>query len=114
MVAVQERRQFSRQPAQYPIRFYYTDNLSKTVPARTIDLTTQGACIESPESLPQGASVKFFVIAPTNQVIDVVGRVVHVDRSNQAPFRVGVRFTQLANNHRQILARELQKMHNAA
>ena len=108
MVAVQERRQFPRQLAQYPIRFYYTDKITKTEPARTLDLSTQGACIESPEALPLGASVKFFVITPTNQVVDVVGRVVHIDRSNPSPFRVGVRFTQLSNHHRQILARELQ------
>ena len=106
MVTVQERRRSPRQMAHYPIRFYYTDNVQE--PVHTVDLSTLGACIESPKLLPLGASIKFFVITPGNHVVDVVGRVVHVNRVNNMPYRVGVRFTQLSNMHRQILAHELQ------
>jgi hypothetical protein len=74
----------------------------------TLDLSTHGACIQASTSLPLGASIKFFMITPTNQVIDVVGSIVHVDTLINLPYRVGVRFTQLSKAHRQLLAHELE------
>ena len=108
MVVAQERRSLPRHPAQYLVRFYYADRVDSAHPMHTLDLSPYGVCIQTPTALPLGASIKFFMITPTHQVIDVVGRIVHVNTPINSPYRVGVRFTQLSNAHRQLLAHELQ------
>ncbi len=107
-MSVQERRLLPRKQAQYLIRFYETPKYASKAFAHTLDLTTQGACIELPDSLPVGASIQFALFTPSNRVIDVAAQVVHVNQSDHLPFHIGIRFTQLASTHRQLLAHELQ------
>jgi len=98
-----ERRASTRKPIRFPIRYSYLppDN-------RTLDLSVEGACIETLKPFQKGASVAFFIVTPENQVIITRARVVHLQRAGYPPYRAGVRFTHLSPAERAALQNAIE------
>lgn len=103
-----ERRGTARKPVRFQIKYFYLPPDANPPVTHTIDLSSEGACIETLDPLQLGASVAFFIITPENQVIDARARVVHLGCSQHPPYHAGVRFTYLSPSDRALLERALE------
>jgi hypothetical protein len=91
-----ERRTAARQPCKFLVRYFYLPPEANPPSTCTIDMSTQGACVEAVDLLPSGASIAFLLITQENQVIDVRARVVHTEAGQPQAYRAGVSFTWLS------------------
>ena len=91
-----ERRAAVRQPLKWEVRYFYLPPEVNPPSTCTIDMSSQGACVEALDLLPQGASIAFLLITQENHVIDVRARVVHTAEAQQSAYRAGVHFTWLS------------------
>ena len=91
-----ERRAAARQPLKFQVRYFYLPPEVNPTSTCTIDMSTQGACLEALDRLPNGASIAFLLITHENHVIDVRARVVHTTEDQPCAYRAGVHFTWLS------------------
>ena len=91
-----ERRAEARLPLKFQVRYFYLPPEVSPPSTCTIDMSTQGACVEALDRLPNGASIAFLLITQENHVIDIRARVVHTAESQSSAFRAGVSFTWLS------------------
>lgn len=91
-----ERRAATRLPLNFQVRYFYLAPEANPPSTCTIDMTTQGACIEVLDLLPSGASIAFLMITQENYVIDVRAKVVHTAEAQRSAYRAGVCFTWLS------------------
>jgi len=103
-----ERRASTRKPIRFPIRYSYLPPEADPPDNRTLDLSVEGACIETLKPFQKGASVAFFIVTPENQVIITRARVVHLQRAGYPPYRAGVRFTHLSPAERAALQNAIE------
>lgn len=107
MVTTMERRTSQRKQVPCHVKYYYLPPGANPPSTRVIDLSAEGACIETLDLFQEGASVTFFVVMPENQVIDVQAQVIHVEQAERPPYHAGVRFTQLSPSDRVVLQHAL-------
>ena len=91
-----ERRAAARQPCRFQVRYFYLPPEVNPPSTCTIDMSTQGACVEALDLLPSGASIAFLLITQENHVIDIRARVVHTAEGQPSAYRAGVSFTWLS------------------
>jgi c-di-GMP-binding flagellar brake protein YcgR len=91
-----ERRASRRKSVHFSVRYFYLPPTTEPPDTQTINLSVDGACIETLDPLKEGASIAFYIITPNRGVIDVRARVVHVLPDGHPPYRVGVEFTHLS------------------
>lgn len=103
-----ERRRSNRKPVNFQVRYFYLPPDANPPRTRTIDLSTDGACVETLDPLALGASVAFFIVTPQSEVIDVRAQVVHTQYAEHPPYRAGVRFTHLSTSDRVTLQRAIE------
>ena len=107
MVCQSERRRAPRVTMHCPVRYYYLPP-SVVVPAtQVIDLSVEGACLETPTPLIPGAAIAFQIVTEDRQVIDARARVVYTLPPSAKFFRAGVCFTYLSDRDRAVLERVL-------
>lgn len=104
-----ERRVVTRKPVRFQIKYFYLPPDANPPSTRTVDLSTEGACIETLDPLQKGASVAFFIVTPEKQVIDVRAQVVRMEYAERPPYRAGVRFTQLSPADRAVLQHAIER-----
>lgn len=106
-----ERRAAQRVPAHFPVQYFYHARDVQVPPTQTLDVSTSGAQVQALDAFPQGASLAFLLLAGDQNVLDVRAQVVRVEPGESAaPFRVGVRFTQLSDQDRETLARVIARV----
>lgn len=103
-----ERRVLPRKPVRFQIKYFYLPPDADPPPTRTIDLSTEGALIETLDPLQQGASVAFFIVTPEHQVVDVRARVVHTEPASNPLYHAGVLFTHVSPADRAVLERAIE------
>ncbi len=108
METVMERRTVQRKRVPFQVKYFYLPPDANPPNTRVIDLSAEGACVETLDLFPEGASVAFFIVTPENQVIDVRAQVMHMESAARPPYRAGVRFTQLAPSDRVVLQHALE------
>ena len=108
MEAVRERRAAERKPVPFQVKYFYLPPEAHPPSTRVIDLSADGACVETLDLFQEGASVAFFIVTPENQVIDVRAQVMHMERAERPPYRAGVRFTQVSPSDRAVLQSALE------
>lgn len=102
-----EQRRMPRVKMRCSVRYYYLPP-SAVVPAtQVIDLSAEGACLETPTPLIPGAAVAFQIVTEDRQVIDARARVVYTLPPSAKFFRAGVCFTYLSDRDRAVLERVL-------
>ncbi|MBI3740290.1 MAG: PilZ domain-containing protein [Chloroflexi bacterium] len=110
----QERRAAARVPAHLPIKYFYRPANGAATTTYTVDLSETGARVEALDELPLGAAIAFLVIADSNQVMDVRGQIMRVEPTPEprapAPYRIGVRFTQISETDRTLLTQVLERL----
>ncbi len=106
---IEERRASPRRPVPFHVKYFYLPPDVVPPSTRVLDLSIDGARIETLDRFPEGASVAFYLITPENQVIDVRAQVVHMEPGEHPPYRAGVRFTQLSPADRDVLQRALER-----
>ena len=106
--AIMERRVSQRRQVPFQVKYFYLPPEADPPSTRVIDLSTEGACVETLDVFQEGAAVAFFIVTPENQVIDVRAQVMHMEPAEHPPYRVGVRFTQLSSSVRGTLRRALE------
>ena len=107
MDTAMERRTSQRKHVPCRVKYYYLPPGANPPITRVIDLSAEGACVETLDLFQEGATVTFFVVMPQNQVIDVQAQVIHMEQTERPPYRAGVRFTQLSPSDRVVLQRAL-------
>jgi c-di-GMP-binding flagellar brake protein YcgR len=108
MEKTMEHRTSMRKSVNFQVRYFYLPPDANPPSTYTIDLSTDGACIETLDPLQLGASVAFFIITPETQVIDVRAQVVHTEYAEHPPYRAGVHFTHLSPSDRATLQRAIE------
>ncbi len=102
-----ERRTSQRKQVPCRVKYYYLPPGANPPTTRVIDLSAEGACVETLDLFQKGASLAFFIITLDIQVIDVRAQVMHMERTERPPYRAGVRFTQLSPSDRVVLQHAL-------
>jgi c-di-GMP-binding flagellar brake protein YcgR len=108
METVMERRVSQRRRVPFQVKYFYLPPDANPPSTRVIDLSTDGACVETLDVFQEGAAVAFFIVTPENQVIDVRAQVMRMEPAERPPYRAGVRFTQLSPSDRAALQRALE------
>lgn len=96
-----ERRSAPRIVVNYPVIFFYAPpNRPAT---KMLDLSAQGAAVETDDPLPIGASTSFLFLMNEHDVIECNARVISVQPLAPSKYRVGVRFLRLADKARELV-----------
>ena len=109
METVIERRESPRRRVPFHVKYLYLPPEATPPSTRVIDLSANGACVETLDLFQEGASVAFFIVTPENQVIDVRAQVTRMERAERPPYRAGVRFTQVSPPDRALLQSALER-----
>jgi hypothetical protein len=88
------RRSYSRVPASHPI-LYYRDVRPRPKVAETLDLSLEGAAIETRHPLTRGESIEIS-IAIGSHLIKCRGRVIYTLSLKGKRLRAGIRFEDLS------------------
>jgi hypothetical protein len=90
------------------VKYLYPPPNATPPGTETLNLSTEGAYIQTLDPLPSGASVTFFIVMPEHQVVSVRAQVVHTAPENGGPNCAGVHFTHISSDDRAALERLLQ------
>ncbi|MCL4393477.1 MAG: PilZ domain-containing protein [Chloroflexi bacterium] len=103
-----ERRVSERKPVRFQVKYLYPPPNAAPPSTETLNLSTEGALIQTLDPLPAGASVTFFIVMPEHEVISVRAQVVYTSVANGGPSCAGVHFTHISSDDRAALERLLQ------
>ncbi len=103
-----EQRQSSRKAVRFSVKYFYLPPTATPPETRTINLSVDGACVETLDPLQAGASVAFFIVTPDHQAVDVRAQVVYTQSAERPPHRAGVRFTHVSPSDRVVLEHAIE------
>lgn len=106
MSSLIERRTHPRVTVDYSVFYYYT--LPNHPETKMLNLSMEGAAIEALDPFPVGARTSFVFVLGKAQVVHCQARVVSVAPLPNSKYRIGVRFTELSDEGRQLVARATQ------
>jgi hypothetical protein len=101
-----ERRSSPRVAVNYSVIYHYTPPYAP--PTKMLNLSVEGAAVEALDPLPVGAKTSFVFVVDTRRVVDCQAQVISVQPLPDSRYRVGVRFTHLSEQGRELVSQIAQ------
>ena len=109
MVERMERRAIERKSMHFQVKYLYPPPDTAPPVTETLNLSPEGACVQTLDPLPAGASVTFFIVMPQHEVISVRAQVIYTADASDSHHCAGVHFTHISSDDRAALERLLQR-----
>ena len=104
-----ERRKSPRVTAHLLASFRCIDGgtVTNTGFVRTLNISEEGALLESPDDFPVGQTLALEFLLDYDRMVNVEGRVLRVHK-NKEGYRIAVTFTNLTSANRRLLAKQVK------